>query len=175
MYFKEVKRSKMPTQDRKSLLLEELRRELSTKGWTIRQSRSEDITILATKRNIPLSDFLAESEISNERKSFGKTGTGRKISLNASNRAAALCSHLEDLHNELSKERWSTIVGSHCDHNPRMPSFKSEVLRVAIPDTIEDLKHEGLLIKIKQDETKTIIMVLKKKPSLMRRLYNHFK
>ncbi len=168
--------SKKAAQNRNRLSLHGLQRELAIRGWTVRQSRNEKITMVATKQNISVADFLTESSLPSGRGKLKTRAAGGNNQLKATvNQPPAASSHLEDLYNELSKKRWSTIVGGHCDHNPRMPHFKSEVLRVSIPDSIESLKQEGWSVKIKQDEAKTTITVLQQRPSLIKRLRNRFK
>lgn len=173
-----MKTSKKAAQKHNRLSLDELQRELSTRGWTVRQSRDEEIAMVATKRNIiPPSNFLTESNLLSNRRKVGTRAIGdnKNQPKDTLSQAAATDSDLEHLHRELSKKRWSTMVGCHCDHNPRMPLFKSEVLRVSIPDSIDNLKREGWSVKIKQDEAKTTIMVLQQRPSLIKRLRNRFK
>lgn|GEM_PF-5430832 len=171
-----MKTSKKVAQNCNWLALDELQRELSIKGWTVRQSRDEEIAMVATKRNILLPpDFLTKRDLLSDRRKVATRARGDNSDQPKDTFSQAPNSHLGDLHRELSKKRWSTMVGCHCDHNPRMPLFKSETLRVSIPDSIENLKREGWSIKIKQDEAKTTIMVLQQRPSFIKRLRNRFK
>lgn len=143
-----------------------LQRELTQKGWVVRREPGENDTIIATKRNIIVSELR---DYPSTKEKIDARSARRSRRIQPPNRGGA---YIATLHEDLARKRWSMLVGGACSHNPKMPLMRSRIVRVAIPDYVEYLKQKGWSVRIKEETRKTTITIAKNKPSLIQRLRN---
>ncbi len=145
---------------------DDLQRELTAKGWVVRTGHGHTAMIVATKRSVPPATRLMgtgrKGMQSGERQASAQLKGGRFPA--SKNWNTSLC----DLHYELTKKRWSMIVGRQCDYNPGMS-------RIAIPYCVEYLNEKGWRVKIKEGYNKTTIVITEPQLSLIKRLRSRFR